>query len=794
MRTLLVSMMVSVACCLSASAQMLPDVDSLGNVWIVTIDNSGSMKSDLHDRYVSPSQLAANVRRRLNSDAYLQDVDYKNDRFIFYTSGLFASVDNFGNKMAQLMPLDSSFISHTDAILHKMSDKQQLVKHITGIMASNDYRYKISFVSQIRTFSVVKTVNLLKERGLADDFNTLRLITITDDADQSDNWDKDYKNIRKGDRIARNAGRKPISEVTSDTIAKYVHSDFRESGKGVFKEVYSANDESLPHIWVYEYETLQSRRDTIPSPLHLVTAKDGKEVSFRAAKRRIQGDSVCFFTIDSLVVNGVALACDEHFFGKDSIAVEYKNGLRFNDVRLCGSVQLKYDDEIYGEHYRKLYFVHEAAVPSGIFYVVFLILFIAACILVVGYLAYRFIWLPLSELMRIYDPSGNPIIVKRGFGFMWDNEFVPLADYEASASGLSSVVVRKDRKVSGVSTQIASSGTDLLICSRDRLFLSEQAEEHNSHEDIYNIYYARSADYPPVLKAVYESSSVARLRAKSRGLSWRLLRKPIDLLVNLINFISPTYYYYFKDITACESLCMESFLLPGKKYIISVQQTGAGTVRSVEERIINKALNHYYSTDTMRPCDALLCYDTYGDKIYWSVVVLDDQTSMQPSLRNVHIAYRYVCDFDSAWLENDVKRLLAYSRRFLRHKRICVLDCRTILSAGAVCFKMTSVPLPGFVSVIESVARPKAHLVYSPFADGILPQKYVSFARCKYDGLLYVSFLPYPDVRRSHKQGAQHLMRRLSANIVRTNDHTASYMSFGHNEFTFRDIKVGFDN
>ena len=110
---------------LTATAQMAPDLDTLGNVWIVTVDHSGSMLKLSNGSTVThtPQMLASEVRDRMRRMDFMQDIDYRHDRFIFYKSGV--SVDysrGFGNEMAIMPDLDTSFIHHTDAILHKFQD------------------------------------------------------------------------------------------------------------------------------------------------------------------------------------------------------------------------------------------------------------------------------------------------------------------------------------------------------------------------------------------------------------------------------------------------------------------------------------------------------------------------------------------------------------------------------------------------------------------------------------------------------------------------------------------------
>jgi hypothetical protein len=69
--------------CNSAFSQKTPELDSLGNVWIITTDKSGSM---LYSG--SATRIADDVCRRLSSNGcLLNKIDYTKDRFLFFCSG-----------------------------------------------------------------------------------------------------------------------------------------------------------------------------------------------------------------------------------------------------------------------------------------------------------------------------------------------------------------------------------------------------------------------------------------------------------------------------------------------------------------------------------------------------------------------------------------------------------------------------------------------------------------------------------------------------------------------------------
>lgn len=782
---------------LLATAQMIPDLDTLGNVWIVTVDHSGSMLKLSNGSAVThtPQMLATEVRERMSKMDLLKDIDYRHDRFIFYKSGV--SVDyskGFGNEMAILPDLDTSFIHHTDARLHKFQDRRAMLNHLYDLMKVGKYDHDLSFVSQIRTFSVVKTVKFLKEAGLEADFNSFKLITITDDADQDDKWRNDYKNLSVADKIHR--GRRPISQRTKETIQQYVFNELTGVGAGVFQEVV-ADDYKMPHIWIYDYVTLKSMSDTLRRNVLRVEGRDGKHMSFAPKHVYYGDDQLCFYGVDSVVVNGEAHVIGKNFNKRYEASFPYKNGLRFNDVKVYGSVQFKYEDDIYGAHYKKVRFVQEQSIPSGVWAIIFTVLGILAGVTVLGYLAYRLVILPRWTVARLYSSDGTDVQIKRGFRWQWKNEVTPIALYEADADGIRSVLVRKHKNISDAAQEATGEGSALLITSRVRLNVSDVNLEHSTFDDIDATYVFRQLHYPELLKNVYRTTLISKARRGLSSANAPMLRWLYTRAIALLQKVTPMYYYYFNDVTDYDSVCLESpKLLVDKKFIIETSKEVSAPVMGRNAAVVNKALSIYYFDVKKSYHDALLCYDVMDGKEYWNIILLDDPTALHNGLKNVSVIYRFVCDADPANKANKEKALYDYARRRLRRYSLGILDCSDVQPSRTTAFNITFVPVPGFISFLEFNVKPRAQIIYSPFQDGFIQYKFVSLRSTYDEGHLYLSFLPYKFVRKGGKlqDSEEQMLVRMSDELVRPQDMSAARLYLKYDEITYRGINVKLNN
>lgn len=187
------------------------------------------------------------VKRRLRNSNVFDSVDFEHDRFIFLESGLaFDTEIEYSKAIKQIGPLGQSFIHPTDNKLHSFQDKKKLTKHIGALISSGGFKYNLSFVSQIRTFSITHAVNFLKNIDAANKFDNLLILTITDDSEQNDAWRSEYRDLKRGDP-------KKIKEV-SDTTTKYLFNNLNDRGAGILEELYSdESGYSFLYLWGNTY-------------------------------------------------------------------------------------------------------------------------------------------------------------------------------------------------------------------------------------------------------------------------------------------------------------------------------------------------------------------------------------------------------------------------------------------------------------------------------------------------------------------------------------------------------------
>ena len=782
---------------LGAYADNFQDVDALGNIWIVTIDGSGSMLNTNQvahmPRNQTPQSLANLVHDRMKGmkRKFSSTMNFRKDRFVFYTSGYsYDSAKGISNELARAESLDKSFIHHTDAKLHSFNNYNQLLAHIHKLMRSMRFDHDLSFVSQIRTFSIVKTIALLKEKGIDKEFNTLRVLTITDDADQNDQWLVDNKHFMAADKVSKGT---PVSKRIKDTLQRYVYNDLIGTGAGRFEPLHMY-DSHLPHIWQYEYSTIASQRDTLYDSYLSIKAVDGNVVHLESRSTTIQGDPVCFFKIDSIIVDGVKTMVNKSFADTLDVRVaEYRNGLRRNEVTVCGQIQLEYVDDIYGPHYRKLYFVQREVCPAGTLWGIYVLLIGFLVTVIAVYILYRFAILPRRKLMIIYSANGSMVTVRRGFRKDWKNQLTTVVDYGTSNMEIVSVRARKSHNVQMARTGFATSGADILICSHVKLRFSEDCLRHTSLEDLNTVYSTHTGEYPEMLKRVYERTICAKLRDKYIRTSSVWVAKLIRRTIALLNRVAPDYYYYYKDMTDFESVYVDSpTLLPGKRLVIV-----SGSIdTNVEITDVDRILTAYYADDSIVDADALISRTVTGDKECWRIILLNDYTQPQTSIRAPKVIYRYVKAVDENSRAIYANALLSYARRQLKGSQVCLFEPDCSSQHDVLKFNAEVCIIPGFISFVEYKKQPKSQLLYSPFEDGNVSSKYVALDTGLADGHLYQSFLPYNYMRKIFVQTSQEqsALRRLSVEIIRTDNCSTGRMSLGYDRISYRGVNIEFND
>ena len=366
----------------------VPDVDSLGDIWVITIDNTYSM-SRRGGKSIDMDAVGKGVEQRIvNSNAF-DSINWGKDRFLILKSGI-----GDGTKRRFV---DTQFIKHTDTVLHSYENKGNFAGDIGNILAHGDYNNYVSFVSQMRLLSLCKALDFISDNGLQNKYRYINIVTISDDAvDQHDQWSTDYRTLKEccPDKV----------EYLSGLARKYIYNPLNGWGGGEMNLGWS-DETRLPHIWLYHYVTSEGRLKMDTSNVYVdVVARDGKRLQFNV----MEGETVpCLYWIDSVCVNKNVIKIDRHFTDSLTINAEYENDLINNVVAVYGKAQFEYNDSLLGPHYRVVDFVqHTTSMPRHLS----ITLNVLALVAILGVILFILLWFNLVVL-RIYA-NGKRLNVK----------------------------------------------------------------------------------------------------------------------------------------------------------------------------------------------------------------------------------------------------------------------------------------------------------------------------------------------------------------------------------------------
>lgn len=767
----------------SLSAQQVNDVDDMGDIWVITIDKSGSMLN------VRRSEIQKRVRDAFQKKGTLKDVDYSKDRFIFYNAGITTGPnDKIASQLGSAKRWTDSFIHDVtkfgnNLLLFKTNGQECLMACLDALILSDDYIYQRSFVSQIGLFSVVKANNLLKREGISASYNRIHVVVITDDADMDDQWMIDEKDIRK---YAPNLWSQ-ATDTTSTYLTKRVNGVPIVSGTLRYD---SEKSDSLcmPRVFCYDYYTEEQRHDTFVderNQLFNVIARDGKSITFKKRLESYDNSPITLIKIDSINVNGnsypVALSGDSL-----SVSVNYPNGLYFNNIRAIGSLQYLHTDKILGPHYEKVPFVFETKAKTGLQATIMTILAILLALAILWSLVYYLILRPNKEIVTIYSGLGFKTKVKRGFVSNWKDETTALQLYQKGESGIASVITRKGNNIKTEKITVTDvPSSEILLCSPYELNLSCEAKQHSTLEDIVGIYSTRTGNYPALLKVVYESTAIAKLWNAYNESDTNREDKKARFKIKLHNLFHKRYYYSIKDITTLENICFESpDLLQDKRFLLEVSPETTQKVKENDDyyKLSSKALYAYYNNLNLEYSNTIICMETCSDHTVWSVLLLDKDDSLNKSLGRLNSILRFVQEGNSD--------LRTCSNKIKNYLENTIKGCKSVLVAvnqasesSPVDFEIINSTAPAFVSFVEASDEKKSQTLYSPIVDGKKQSKFIGLNSKLGDGHLYLSLLPY-ELCKSVPQ----LTIQISRTVIYTENKSTSVLSVNNGKLSFRDI------
>lgn len=619
----------------------IKDLDSLGNIWIITIDKSGSMLWNSQHQYTFANRIPIgnSVARRLTEKPILDKANYAKDRFIFFNSGILNVVDL--NQLKLQSRFDTSFIHHTDTKLHSFKSHEDLVVQIKNQLQRGDYVYTYSLVSQIRLFSIIKGLDFIKSKSLTDNFNQLYLITITDDADQNDQWMNDYKTVKK-------FAPKKINDV-NELTTKYLYNPFNAksdiSKSGTFVEKF-IDDSEIPHINFYEYKTTQSATEFADSNA-FINFKVIEDFSVRLMieKRHYRSDSILFYYIELIVIDDSIYSINQYLTDTINISVKIRNWLNYNNISVNGYFQVQYTDSILGMHFKKYQFNQSATIPSA-----YLLNFekkalATTVILILLLIAYIIAFSPRKKLFVIYDNFGRKYTGRKGSWFFghyryWEKTENTILSFVLHDENSYNFISKKHKNIIIGKHNFIFNEKRILIVSTSQLSIDKHITELTTAIDIEE--HHQATRYNPILESVYHRSIQFQLFRIANKFKIKN-SKFFSVVLYLSNLLFKHYYYLirlsesdFKDTSvsfSCKSFNDRTFTIEFDK-IKSENLKDENTIRNIA------CLNDFFSNDKIY-ADGLITIHVSDNHINWNVLKLEYQNSLRKVYHVFHFKQKF---------------------------------------------------------------------------------------------------------------------------------------------------------
>lgn len=748
------------------------DVDSLGDIWVFTLDKSASMLRDKttnpnHPQTISSTQIANIVLPWLDKHPnILSLIDYQRDQIAILETGYgIKEIDSYGKYFNDTSSLDQCFIHMVSPLnVYSTNGQRGLVNVLRDKIIYDTYKYRESFVSQIRVLALSRIVDYVHQKKQNNRFRKIHLVIITDDADENDQWRTDYYTIKARSRKKHNE----LNALNS----YYFYNSFTNQGYGLINE---RDDYSLTslnakyHIYLYDYTTLQQTPENIHADekkLIEIEPLDGKSIHLKRICKEWNCNSVDFIYIDTLEINGRHFSVNRYLTDTALMVIPYDLHTIQNSVVLKGAVQVQYTDSIYGPHMCKIAFSQATRVLSARAATWLCAL---GTILTIGFLLlilHILFIMPNTRLMTVYTSNGQELHVRRGYSWQWPHEIISLISTQRH-SPTNITIVNKHRNLTCFSSDMTDvNQISFLISSHTPLSITPNAKEFTSFSDINADYFLRSNEYPSLLRTHYNKTLAARLYQKRKGTRLKPLKYLLQICINIINRFAPIYYYYISEEINDKTFSISSQHLFGKVFLIELKPAG-NVYTSQVDIAINTIVTKYYENPSSKYADCLIRYQIQPEQntIDWYVVRLQHNYISSHSMRPIRLIMHYTQSFDQLNEE-----LILYIAQYLKK------ECRKLqgvrdISIGKVSpdisnfpqfqFEISHSSILSFISVVESTEKQRSTIVYSPFEDSNTLQKYVMIRHSEHDALLYSSPLRFDKCI-----GHPSLQRRLSPNIL----------------------------
>ena len=760
------------------------DVDSLGDLWIFTLDKTGSMlwekMVDGKRKLWTPSEIKSDVIWKLSrKGGILDQINYSRDRISIMETGYGdknKESDSYGSVFCAASSLDSSFIHVVQSLQTFCTNRKSGLKNVlSDRLEKNNYNYRESFVSQIRVLSLYRMVKLICLRNLGLSFQKIHIVTITDDADVNDQWKMDYYSIKRAP-----AKMKQLNALHS----KYIYSSFTQKGGGYLDEREQFTDvSSKNHIYMYDYVTLQQKVSNIvclEDSIIRITPLDGMKFDFQLNLKQIDSDSICFAYIDTVSVNGVNYPICLYMCDKLCLDQAYDMNPLRNKIVIRGKVQVQYKDSIYGLHYKSYPFVQYNEDYTASMHTLSNVLIMVVIMAALIALLYVLWLLPNRKLFSVYVSDGRQVRVCRGYRWQWD-KLTPLAYSSGDNIVFENIVFAKHpcfkretnrkKERNCINHVIIESPFPLTFAGKVQFDSTKNNIRRNARD---------SQQYPAMLLQMYGKTCAGRI-ASLQDSRYRWVRLKLYPMLNRWLFrISPHYYYWdfgLDNLISVPSLRNRSFLLEQGKVV---------------ERQTNDDmwLNTYY-LGNYPTADVLICLNYWSNHAVWNVYQLSCRESSGHGIASVRHLIFYRHNVEAGELPAIKKCLKKAIRQEMGVSRIVCLDNLCLDNFGytenGVHFNVTEASCMAFVCLVENTEEEKCQVLYSPLTDADTTEKSVVIDTCSVCRHLWTSLIPFTSKK---DRPASDVARCGSQNIVRDGVSCQKTLLVKNNTIIFDNIQI----
>ena len=718
------------------------NVDSLGVIWVITIDNSTSMlTTNLGWRKQAIADFIAN---KIRNENLLENANFDKDYFMFFHSGACYqesfNASNIPHQLEKLDNLDESFIHPYNSTIVSFECMDMLLEEIKSMILKNDYKYRMSFPSQISVYSVLKAVQTIKEKNLTANFKNMRIVVITDDGDQNDQWQQDYRTLKKNNP--------QVLINTLDVNSRYIYNHYKfqdtHQGFGELKEIANTqlSNDNIPHIWIYDYTTKQSISENAdPIKYFAIEAFDGKNLTLNALVNKYKDDSILFFRLDTVIINNKKHFIGERFGDRLHIPIDstYENGFDKNKFIVKGSFQVQYTDSIWGDHYKKYFYEQTEELGTAYRTAKINKAKNTAIILFALVILWIAVILPNRKLFVFYDNQGRKFIVKRGWKWQWKSGNIPILSYVFDEK-TSEVIHKKSTRIKQEEHHLGNTNDDeFLIVSRYKITIPSTVllAESDTKQDIESLYKSQSAKYKPLWKNIYHKTLQYNVGERLRNAN--IAR---EMLLFLLNIFPPKRYYVVKKQGNNSNIRFTFPKWKSKTFVVEIANKTNRYLSDGFKMLNTQCMNDYYEENYL--AKSFIGVGEDHGWIYWTVLQPEFVKDHQQSLKYAYNIFQFKQKRNGK-TANQIPQNIEILKRTVkaqtgRYQRvICrhygVLENNT----NKYNFEIVEAMCPGFLYLQEENDKKDKSLIFSPFKDGLLTEKLVRVPKTT-GSHLYLSF------------------------------------------------------